>query len=304
MNPHYIKTDTVLDKILARKVEEIAERKVIVSLDEMMESSLETPYGVRDMMSALQKETVALIAEVKRASPSKGIMVQDFAPVMIASTYNQNGASAISVLTDEDFFMGHLDYLTAVRESVTVPVLRKDFIIDPYQVYEGRVAGADAMLLIVAALSDSQLEELYEVVTGLDMTPLVEVHNEDEMERALKLGAKLIGINNRDLKTFTVDLETTSRLASMVSDDVLLVAESGIKNADDVKRMGQLGAHAVLIGESLVMSDDILGLLMLFETWREWLRGGASRHLALRVRQPRVPEGIFLDQDYRQPLEM
>lgn len=266
MNAHYVKTDTVLDKILARKVEEIAERKSIVSLEEMMESSLETPYGVRDMLSALQKETVALIAEVKRASPSKGIMVKDFAPVMIASTYNQNGASAISVLTDEDFFMGHLDYLTSVRESVTVPVLRKDFIIDPYQVYEGRVAGADAILLIVAALSDSQMEELYEVVTGLDMTPLVEVHNEDEMERALRLGAKLIGINNRDLKTFHVDLETTSCLADMVSDDVVLVAESGIKTADDVKRMGQLGAHAVLVGESLVMSDDMVQSVRAFSS--------------------------------------
>jgi len=258
MNSHFVKTDTVLDKILARKVEEIAERQSVVPLEEMMEASLITPYGVRDMMGALHKDTVALIAEVKRASPSKGIMVQDFAPVMIASTYDQNGASAISILTDEDFFMGHLDYLTAVRESVTVPVLRKDFVIDPYQVYEGRVAGADAILLIVAALSDSQLEELYEVVTGLDMTPLVEVHNEEEMERALNLGAKLVGINNRDLKTFTVDLETTSRLADMVSDDVILVAESGIKSADDVKRMGQLGAHAVLVGESLVKSDDMV----------------------------------------------
>lgn len=258
MNPHFIKTNTVLDKILARKVEELAERQQIVSLEEMMEASIETPYGVCDMMSALRKDTVALIAEVKRASPSKGIMVQDFAPVMIASTYNQNGASAISVLTDEDFFMGHLDYLTAVRESVTIPVLRKDFVIDPYQVYAGRVAGADAILLIVAALSGSQLEELYEVVTGLDMTALVEVHNEVEMERALNLGAKLIGINNRDLKTFTVDLETTSRLADMVSDDVLLVAESGIRHADDVKHMGELGAHAVLVGESLVKSVDMV----------------------------------------------
>jgi indole-3-glycerol phosphate synthase len=258
MNASFIKTDTVLDKILARKVEEIAERKAQVPVEEMMEASLETPYGVRDMVSALQKDTVALIAEVKRASPSKGILMEDFAPVMIASTYNQNGASAISVLTDEDFFMGHLNYLTAVRESVTVPVLRKDFVIDPYQVYEGRVAGADAILLIVAALSDSQLGELYEVVTGLDMTALVEVHNESEMERALKLGAKLIGINNRDLKTFNVDLETTARLADMISDAVVLVAESGIKSTDDVKRMGELGAHAVLVGESLVKSDDMV----------------------------------------------
>jgi indole-3-glycerol phosphate synthase len=258
MNASFVKTDTILDKILARKVEEIAERKAQVPLYDMMEEALISPYGVRDMISALQKDTVALIAEVKRASPSKGILIEDFAPVMIATTYNQNGASAISVLTDEDFFMGHLNYLTAVRESVTVPVLRKDFVIDPYQVYEGRIAGADAILLIVAALSDSQLEGLYEVVTGLDMTALIEVHNEEEMERVLKLGAKLIGINNRNLKTFKVDLETTARLANLVNDDVVLVAESGIKNTSDVKRMGELGAHAVLVGGSLVKSDDMV----------------------------------------------
>ncbi len=268
MNASFIKTDTILDKILARKVEEIAERKAQVPVEEMMEASLETPYGVRDMVSALRKDTVALIAEVKRASPSKGILMEDFAPVMIATTYNQNGASAISVLTDEDFFMGHLNYLTAVRESVTVPVLRKDFVIDPYQVYEGRVAGADAILLIVAALSDSQLEELYEVVIGLDMTALVEVHNEGEMERAIKLGAKLIGINNRDLKTFNVDLNTTAQLADRVGDDIVLVAESGIKNPGDVKRMGELGAHAVLVGESLVKSEDMVQSVRQFSSQR------------------------------------
>lgn len=258
MSQYFVKTDTILDKILARKVEEIEERQSQVSLDEMMEEALISPYGVRDMLSALQKDTVALIAEVKHASPSKGILIEDFAPVMIATTYAHNGASAISVLTDEDFFMGHLNYMTSIRESVTVPILRKDFIIDPYQVYEGRVAGADAILLIVAALSDRQLEELYEIITGLDMTALVEVHNEVEMERALNLGAKLIGINNRDLKTFQVDLQTTANLAGMVGDDVLLVAESGIRNVNDVKQMGTLGAHAVLVGESLVKADDMV----------------------------------------------
>lgn len=268
MNSQFVKTDTILDKILARKVEEIAECKRQVPLYDMMEEALISPYGVRDMVSALQKDTVALIAEVKRASPSKGILIQDFAPVMIGTTYAQNGASAISVLTDKDFFMGHLDYLTAVRESVTVPILRKDFVIDPYQVYEGRVAGADAILLIAAALSDSQLEELYEVVTGLDMTALIEVHNEAEMERALNLGANVIGINNRDLKTFHVDLDTTARLADMVDDSAILVAESGIKNADDVKRMGQLGAHAVLVGESLVKADDMVQAVTEFSQQR------------------------------------
>lgn len=257
MSQQFIKTDTILDKILTRKIEEVAERKKQLSLMELMEESLETPLGVRDMLGALRKETIALIAEVKQASPSKGILVENFDPVEIASTYDKNGASAISVLTDEDFFKGHLDYLTQVRQSVTVPVLRKDFVLDVYQVYEGRVAGADAILLIVAALSDSQMEELYGTITGLDMTALVEVHNEEEMERALKLDAKLIGINNRDLKSFHVDLEVTARLASMVPDDVTLVAESGIKDVQDVQRMGELGAHAILVGESLVKSGDM-----------------------------------------------
>lgn len=261
MNGQFVTTDTVLDKILARKVEEIAERKAEVSLDEMKRRAQDTAYCRRDMMSALRKNRVALIAEVKRASPSKGILTADFAPVMLGVIYDQNGAAAISVLTDEDFFMGSLGDLTAVREAVGAPILRKDFIIDPYQVYEGRAAGADAILLIVAALADSQLHDLHVLTAELGMSPLVEVHNEVEMERALKLNAKLIGINNRDLKTFEVDLGTTARLSPMVADDVILVAESGIRSPADVRRMGKLGADAVLVGESLVQSKDRVQLV-------------------------------------------
>ena len=180
----------------------------------------------------------------------QGLLTSDFAPVMIAATYANNGASAASVLTDRDFFSGSLDYLRAVRRAVDLPLLRKDFTIDSYQVYEGRVAGADAILLIVAALSDAQLHDLYALTLALGTTPLVEVHNEWEMERALRLGAKLIGINNRDLKTFNVDLNTTARLARMVDEDVLLVAESGISSAADAREMGRLGAQAILVGES------------------------------------------------------
>lgn len=251
----YIKTNTILDKILARKEEEIVERQAKTPLARLM-SGAKTACTPRDMLAALQKETVALIAEVKKASPSKGVLIEDFDPVALGTTYATHGAAAISVLTDEDFFQGHLDYMTVVRGQVNVPVLRKDFIIDPYQVYEGRVAQADAILLIVAALEDAQLAELYDLITELGMTPLVEVHDEAELERALKINAQLIGVNNRDLKTFEVDLNTTARLAALVPDDVVLVAESGIRNAQDVHQMGELGAHAVLVGESLVKAAD------------------------------------------------
>ncbi len=260
MTTAFVATDTVLDKILARKVEEIAERRAATPTAEMRRRAETTPDRPRDMMAALRRDCVALIAEVKCASPSKGLLTKDFAPVMIAATYAHNGAAAISVLTDEDFFRGSLDYLSAVRAAVDLPLLRKDFIIDEYQVYEGRAAGADAILLIVAALADAQLRELYAITNGQGMTALVEVHNEWEMERALRLGARLIGINNRDLKTFNVDLEITARLAGMVDDDVLLVAESGIFTAADVREMGRLGAQAILVGESLVKAPDMVSL--------------------------------------------
>lgn len=260
MTSAFVATDTVLDRILTRKVEEVANRRATLSLAGMRRLSETSAYLPRDMTEALRDENVALIAEVKCASPSKGLLSADFAPVMTAATYAHNGASAISVLTDEDFFRGSLDYLAAIRLAVDISLLRKDFIIDEYQVYEGRAAGADAILLIVAALSDLQLADLYALTLEQGMTPLVEVHNEWEMERALRLGAKLIGINNRDLKTFNVDLGTTARLARMAEDDVLLVAESGIFTAEDVCEMGQHGAQAILVGESLMKAPDLVAL--------------------------------------------
>jgi len=256
----FVATDTVLDRILDRKVEELALRRAVVSDAEMRARADDAPYAPRDMLAALQGRYVSLIAEVKRASPSKGMLARDFAPVLTAATYAHNGASAISVLTDEDFFQGSLAYLTAIRRAVDVPLLRKDFIIDSYQVYEGRAAGADAILLIVAALADSQLADLHALTSELGMTALVEVHQEYEMERALRLGADLIGINNRDLKTFHVDLATTGRLAGMVESDVTLVAESGIHTADDGRAMGRLGASAILVGESLMKAADTVAL--------------------------------------------
>lgn len=260
MTSAFVATDTVLDKILARKVEEVAERRAVTSLAEIRRRAEAAAHPPRDIKSALRGDCVALIAEVKCASPSKGLLTRDFAPVMTAATYARNGAAAISILTDTDFFRGSLTYLSAIRKAVDIPLLRKDFIIDHYQVYEGRAAGADAILLIVAALSDGQLFELHELTLDQGMTPLVEVHNEWEMERARRLGARLIGINNRDLKTFAVDLDTTARLARMVDDDVVLVAESGIFTAADAREMGRLGAEAILVGESLMKAPDMVSL--------------------------------------------
>ncbi len=260
MSSRYVATDTILDKILARKVEEVAEGLRDAPLVEMRRRAESSPKPALDMAFALRRDQVALIGEVKRASPSAGMLTADFAPVMTAAAYEHNGAAAVSVLTDEDFFQGSLDYLGAVRRAVDIPILRKDFIIDPYQVYEGRAAGADTILLIVAALADGQLRELQSLAHELSMSALVEVHDETEMERALRLGATLIGINNRDLKTFKVNLDTTARLAEMVDDDVVLVAESGIRSAGDVRTMAACGADAILVGESLIRAGDMVAL--------------------------------------------
>jgi indole-3-glycerol phosphate synthase len=250
----FVKTDTVLDKILSQKAEEL--RTTQVPLEQVKSQALAAP-APRDFTVALRRDTVTLIAEVKKASPSKGVLIENFDPVAIAHLYAENGAAAISVLTDEQFFQGHLAYLRAIRVAVDVPVLRKEFIIDPYQVYEGRAVGADAILLIVAALEDGQLADLQSLIRDLGMAALVEVHNEAEMERALKIGAVLMGINNRDLRTFHEDLYVTARLAKLVPQEVTLVAESAIRSLEDVQRMGEYGAHAVLVGESLVKADNM-----------------------------------------------
>lgn len=257
MNGDFVRTHTVLDRILGSKAQAVAEMRSAPGMLAKLQEAAYTAVPPRDFTAALQGDMVALIAEVKKASPSKGVLVEDFDPAGLAAAYAQNGAAAISVLTDGEFFQGSLDNLKAVRAVVDVPVLMKDFIIDPCQVYAGRAAGADAALLIVAALTDSQLAELHVVITALQMVALVEVHNLPELERALKVGAALIGINNRNLKTFDVDIETTARLARFIPKGVTLVAESGLRDDADVYRMGQVGAHAVLIGESLVTSGDV-----------------------------------------------
>lgn len=251
----YVKTDTILDKILAHKVEELREVDAAFLAQGTFLATQAPP--ARDFTAALRRDTVALIAEVKKASPSKGVFLSDFDPVAIGTTYANNGAAAVSVLVDQKFFQGHIRYLREVRQTVPVPVLYKEFVIDIFQVYEARANHADAVLLIVATLDDEQLLDLHKLIHELGMAALVEVHTEQELERALKIGATLIGVNNRDLKTFTVDLNTTARLAQLVPPNVTLVAESGIASGEDVKRMGEFGAHAVLVGEALVTAGDI-----------------------------------------------
>lgn len=248
----------ILDTILAHKRQEVAEAESRIPFSEL-EKQLPYALSVRPFRDALNRTDgrVAVIAEVKKASPSKGVLCEDFDPLHIARTYAQNGASALSVLTDERFFQGHLDHLRAIRLHVPIPVLRKDFLISRYQVLEARVAGADAVLLIVAALSDGQLRDLLAVTHELGMDALVEVHTEEELHRALDAGATLIGVNNRDLTTFHTALEVTERLASLIPPGCILVSESGIENAEDVRRVARAGAHAVLVGESLMRAKDI-----------------------------------------------
>jgi indole-3-glycerol phosphate synthase len=250
-----VRTNTILDKIVARKVEEIAELPATFA-------ARSTP--LRDFVGALRRDTVALIAEVKHASPSKGVLIEPFDPVALASEYERGGAAAISVLTDRDFFQGSLDDLRAVRAQIGIPALRKDFIIDARQIDEAYGAGADAILLIVAILDDVKLRDLAQYAAARGLAALIEVHTEDEMERALKIGPRLVGINNRDLHTFNVDLEVTTRLAKLCPSGVTLVAESGIFTVEHVERVATAGAHAILVGESIVKSPDIgaqVGLL-------------------------------------------
>ncbi len=259
----FVKTDTILDKILAAKAAHVAELKPRAA---ELRALAETSSSTRDFIGALHKPNVALIAEVKKASPSKGVLAENFDPVALAQTYAENGASAISVLTDTPFFQGEIEHLRQVRAVVDVPIMRKDFMIDPIQIDEARGAGADAILLIVMALDDTQLADLYAYATGIGLSAFVEVHNADECERALKIGAALIGVNNRDLRTFHEDLGTVSRVASMIPEGVTLVAESAIRSAGDVRRMGELGASAVLVGEGLIKSDDIAAQVQAFSS--------------------------------------
>jgi indole-3-glycerol phosphate synthase len=250
----------ILDKIVAVKREEIAAAKKKMPL-EAMRADAESRVLTRSFEGAMRARIAAgksaVIAEIKKASPSKGVLRPgEFIPADIAQSYADAGAACLSVLTDRQFFMGQPDYLKQARASCDLPVLRKDFIVDAYQVYESRAMGADCILLIVACLEDAQMQELEAIARGLDMSVLVEVHDRAELERALKLKTALVGVNNRNLRTFDVSLDTTLGMLGDMPKDKLVVTESGIATKQDVKTMRDAGVHAFLVGEAFMRADD------------------------------------------------
>ncbi|HSH01840.1 MAG TPA: indole-3-glycerol phosphate synthase TrpC [Anaerolineae bacterium] len=246
----------ILDEIMAYHRNELPKRMREVSLTDLKAMAMVTRKPV-DFHGALKASGVTLIAECKKASPSRGLMVPNYKASRLARTYEENGAGAISVLTDGRHFQGSLTDLRDVKETVRVPVLRKDFIFDPYQVYESRVAGADAVLLIASVLEGGEMKALLDLTHKLKMTALVEVHTEEELERVLPLGPRVVGVNNRNLQTFEVDFENTARLRAMIPEDVAVVGESGLKNTADIQYMKHIGVDAVLVGETLVTSKDV-----------------------------------------------
>ncbi|MEH6649168.1 MAG: indole-3-glycerol phosphate synthase TrpC [Motiliproteus sp.] len=257
-------TPTILLKILQRKHEEVAERSAKVSIaqlqqqiDQQRSDASFTPRGfVRSMRDSIADGRSAVIAEAKKASPSKGVIRENFDPAAIAKSYQAGGASCLSVLTDVDFFQGADSYLQQARAACQLPVIRKDFFVDPYQVYEARALGADCILLIVAALDDQQLSHLHDLARSLEMDVLIEVHNAEELQRALQVDAKLVGINNRDLHSFEVSLENTYQLLDQIPADCLVVTESGIVSRDDVSAMRQHQVNAFLVGEAFMRAED------------------------------------------------
>ncbi|WP_434776913.1 indole-3-glycerol phosphate synthase TrpC [Neisseria sp. Ec49-e6-T10] len=248
----------ILEKILQTKKLEVAEQKASLSLQAIQNQLTHAPK-VRDFLSAIkQKHAInkpAIIAEIKKASPSKGIIREDFDPAVLAKLYAQNGAACLSVLTDKPYFMGAPEYLIAAREACDLPVLRKDFIVDEYQIYQARSWGADAILLIAAALTEQQLLDFEKIAQSLDMSVLVEVHNKEEFEKCSLLNTELIGINNRNLRTFDVDLNTTLSLKTDIPNKII-VTESGIKTTEDMEMMQANGVHTFLIGEQFMKQVD------------------------------------------------
>lgn len=249
----------ILERIVAVKREEVTAAAKRKSLS-VVRADAESRVLTRDFLGAMRAKVTAglpaVIAEIKKASPSKGVLRSDFIPADIAQTYAEHGAACLSVLTDQQFFQGSVDYLKQARASCHLPVLRKDFVVDAYQVYESRACGADCILLIAACLDDTQMADFEAIARGLDMAVLVEVHDRAELQRALKLKTPLLGINNRNLKTFEVTLDTTLGMLNEVPAERLLVCESGIHTREDVSRMTAAGVHAFLVGEAFMRAPD------------------------------------------------
>jgi len=253
------KLPDILVKILKRKKQEVIERSQQISLRELVTQCEQMPASrgfVQSIQNSLAKNKPAIIAEIKKASPSKGVICENFIPENIARSYEQAGASCLSVLTDIDFFQGHDDYLKQARAAVSIPVLRKEFIIDVYQIYEARAMGADCILLIVSALDDVQLNEFSSLAQQLGMDVLVEIHDREELDRALFLQTTLIGINNRNLRTFETSLETTTDLLSAIPENRIVVTESGIHTDDDIQYMLEHQVNTFLVGEAFMRADN------------------------------------------------
>lgn len=248
---------TILDEIAAKTRERVEEQKAKVSLEEVraQAEALEADSGY-PFEKALAADGLSFICEIKRASPSKGLIAPEFPYVDIAKDYEKGGARALSVLTEPYWFQGSDEYLRQIREAVSLPILRKDFVVDEYMIYEAKAMGADAVLLICAILSDEELKEFYTIADGLGLSALVETHDQEEVNRALKIGARVVGVNNRDLHTFTVDMNNSIRLRHSVPEDILFVSESGIKTGEDIRALADNGVNGVLIGESFMVAQD------------------------------------------------
>ncbi|MDD6992287.1 MAG: indole-3-glycerol phosphate synthase TrpC [Oscillospiraceae bacterium] len=258
----------ILDEIAAKRKEQLEREKAAVSLDEMKKRAANAAFPVHSFKNAIADEGLSVITEVKKASPSKGLIQPDFDPVKIAREYEKAGAKAISCLTEEHYFQGSSKYLADIRKNVSIPLLRKDFIFDEYQIYEAKAIGADAVLLIAALLSDEEFKPLYDLAHSLGLDVLCEAHDDEEVLRLVRMGCNIIGVNNRNLKTFEVDIENTKRLAALIPENTLLVCESGIKTNEHMKSARSWGADGVLIGETL-MRSGLTGISECMKALRE-----------------------------------
>ena len=250
----------ILDEIIEKTKQDLEKRKKEISLDLLGRTLSSNPYAPRDVkpyLTSTKEEPIRIIAEVKKASPSKGIIKEDFDPILIAQAYSNSGANAISVLTEPHYFQGNLEYLTAIRRYVPTPLLRKDFIVDKYQIVEALVYGADFILLIAKALSSKELKELYEYAIHLGLEVLVEIHDLEDLTKAIKSGATIIGINHRNLSTFEMDMTLCDKLIPLIPNGKIIVAESGVSNVETIKRLSSIGADAFLIGEHFMKVTSI-----------------------------------------------